>query len=103
MQSKFSQRMLPPAVLTLAALTLGLMTSLPARAENAVDCGNAPRAQWLSTDAIKAKGIALGYDVRRVKVEKGCYELYAIDKAGARVELVLNPVTGAVAGTEGED
>jgi hypothetical protein len=50
----------------------------------------------MSVEAAKAKGTELGYEVRRVKEEDGCYELYAIDKNGAKAELYMNPVTGDV-------
>ena len=56
--------------------------------------------EWMTEDAAKAKMTALGYDIRRVKREDGCYELYAIDKKGARVEIYMNPVTGAVVKTK---
>lgn len=56
--------------------------------------------EWMTQDAAKAKAVELGYDVRRVKREDGCYELYAIDKKGTRVELYMNPVTGAIVKTK---
>ena len=38
-----------------------------------------------------------------MKAENGCYEIKAIDKNGARVERVVNPITGeVVANEEGE-
>jgi hypothetical protein len=84
-------------MLPLSALFLALASAAPALAEQeTASCGNAPRAQWLSEDAIKAKGVELGYDVRSVKSEDGCYELKAIDKANVKVELYLHPVTGEV-------
>jgi hypothetical protein len=75
----------------------------PAVAEKSSGCGEAPRAQWLSEDAIKAKGAELGYEVRRVKVEDGCYELYALDKNKTKLEVFLNPVTGALVKTKSQD
>ena len=89
-----------------AALSL-VLAAAPAYASSDGDggdsCGNAPRDQWMSVDAAKAKGIALGYEVRNVKVEDGCYELYAIDKKGARAELYMNPVTGTVVRSKDND
>lgn len=88
--------------LTAAGLTLAL-ASIPAHAsDDDVRC-NGPREQWMSVDAAKAKGIELGYDVRRVKEEDGCYEIYAIDKNGAKVELYLDPVTGDVVRSKSDD
>jgi hypothetical protein len=89
-------------MLPLAALVLALVGAAPVFAEEGKpNCGNAPRAQWLSEDAIKAKGVALGYDVGNVKAVGGCYELQAIDKA--KVKLYLHPVTGEVVTLEDRD
>lgn len=62
----------------------------------ATECGNVPQDQWMSEDALKTKAVASGYDVRQVKVEDGCYEIYAIDRDGKKVEAYLHPVTAAV-------
>lgn len=90
-------------ILTFSALALTAAAAAPALADDDARCGNAPRDQWMSEDAIKAKGTEMGYDVRRVKVDDGCYELYALDKNGAKVELYLDPVTAAVVRTESDD
>ena len=34
-----------------------------------------------------------GWEVRNVKVDGGCYEVYAIDDKGERVEAYFHPVT----------
>lgn len=66
-------------------------------------CGNAPKAQWMTKDAIKAKVAAMGYDVRRLKTEGGCMEVYAVDKNGARAQLQVNPVSGDIVSTVDND
>ena len=66
-------------------------------------CGNAPKAQWMTHDAIKAKITAMGYEVRRLKAEGGCMEVYAIDKSGARAQLQVNPVSGVIVSTADND
>lgn len=87
----------------LTAVALTLTVALPALAEDDdASCGNASRDQWMSEDAIKAKAAELGYEVRKVKEEDGCYEVYGIDKNGAKAEIYLNPVTGEVVKTKGE-
>jgi len=84
-------------------LTAGLAAAGSALAEDQADCGNAPKSKWMSEDAIKAKAAGEGFEVRQVKIEGSCYEIKAIDKSGARVERVVNPVTGEfVANEEGE-
>jgi hypothetical protein len=90
-------------ILPFATIVLVLAAAAPALAKGNSACGDAPRAQWLSEEAIKAKGVELGYEVRRVKVEDGCYELYALDKNKAKVEVYLNPVTGALVNSKTQD
>jgi hypothetical protein len=77
--------------------------AMPALAESSEDCTDAPKAQWLSEDAAKAKATKDGYDVRDIKVEGSCFELYAIDKEGKRVEARMNPVSGEIVGNEEGD
>lgn len=91
-------------IMALTALSLVIGTAAPALAsEEHSACGSAPREQWLSEEAIKAKASELGYQVRRVKIEDNCYEVYAIDPQGGRAEVYFNPATGEVARTERED
>ena len=90
-----------PAILASLALAAGV--AAPALADDdGGSCGNVPRTQWMTEEAAKSKAADLGYDVRRVKEEDGCYEIYAIDKSGAKVELHMHPVTGAVVKSNGE-
>jgi len=56
-------------------------------------CGTADRSTWMSETAAMDKAAELGYTPSKVKVEDGCYEVYAT-KDGARFEVFLHPVTG---------
>lgn len=68
--------------------------------ENA-KCTDAAKDTWLSIDAVKAKAEAAGYkDIKKVKVEGTCYEVYAFDKDGNKAEVLFNPSTGEKAGDE---
>ncbi|KQW29135.1 hypothetical protein ASE36_11755 [Rhizobium sp. Root274] len=60
---------------------------------------DAPKDKWMTEDAMKAKATEMGYDVRQVKVEDGCYEVYGI-KDGKKVEAIFNPATGEQVGAE---
>ena len=83
----------------LALLLAG--SAAPAFAEeNEIACTDAPASSWITEDAAKAKAAALGFDVRDLKVETGCYEIYAIDKDGRRVQAVMNPANGEIVGRE---
>ena len=69
--------------------------AVPAAASSK-NCGNAPQNQWMSLDDITTKATGMGYKVHQVKIEDGCYEIYAVDKNGNRVEAYFNPVTAEV-------
>jgi len=66
-------------------------------------CPNVPRDQWMSDAAITEKATALGYDVRSVKAEDGCLEVYAMDKDGKRVEVLFHPGTGEMLKAKADD
>jgi hypothetical protein len=63
-------------------------------------CTDAPESQYLSVPQIQAKAEAQGYTVERVKIAKACGEVYALDKAGTKVELFLDPTNGNIVGTK---
>lgn len=62
-------------------------------------CTNASPDKWLSIEALQGKVEALGYTVRKSKLKRACGEFYAIDKAGNRVELFVDPTDGTIIGT----
>jgi hypothetical protein len=82
--------------LTLTALLLAVGISMPAFAEEDANCTTQPKDKWISADAAKAKAQEQGYEVRRVKTEGSCYELYGFDKDKARVEVFMDPVSGKI-------
>ena len=63
---------------------------------------NVPVAEWQPRDALQAKLKADGWDVRSIKTEDGCYEAYAIDAEGNRVEAYFDPQTLDRLGQNGE-
>lgn len=85
------------------SVLITVLSAGSAFAEDDAYCGNAPRDQWIGREAIKTKVTAMGYDVRRVKPDDGCYEVRATDKNGAKAELYLNPVTGEVVRNKMDD
>ncbi len=87
----------------LSALALTLTFSAAAMAsesESKNACGQTNQSDWIGKDAAKAKAAALGLDVRQVKEEGGCYEIYAVDKQGNKSEKLMHPVTGEFVGAE---
>ncbi len=61
-------------------------------------CTNASPDKWLPIEALQAKVEAQGYTVRNAKLKNACGEIYATDKAGARVELFVDPTNGTIVG-----
>ena len=83
---------------------IATLSAAPAFAsDESASCGNAPKSDWMTEDAIKAKATEAGYEVRQVKVEDGCYEVYGIDSKGARVEAYFHPATGEVVRVKTDD
>jgi hypothetical protein len=89
-------------IATAAIAAATAFSSLPASADTK-SCGNAPQAEWMSIADLEARATAMGYKVRQVKIEDGCYEIYALDKNGERVEAYLNPVTAEIVKTKMDD
>lgn len=54
---------------------------------------NIPASEWQSREALQKKLEAEAWKVRRIKSEDGCYEAYAFDRNGRRVEAYFNPKT----------
>jgi hypothetical protein len=80
------------------ALAVGMLATVPAFADD--DCASAPRDQWLQPEQIKAKAEEMGYTVRSVGEDDGCLEVKGLDKAGTKVEVYFDPVSGAVVKTK---
>lgn len=94
------------SILFVSAIALSATVAMPAFAsdEDKRDtCQEVAKENWMTEDAIKAKATEMGYDVRNLKTEDGCYEIYAIDKDGKKVEAYLHPGTGEVVHSKMED
>ncbi|MBI2718159.1 MAG: PepSY domain-containing protein [Rhizobiales bacterium] len=80
------------AILTAAAL----LTAAPAFA--GAGCSSAPAAKFQPQATLESQLAGEGLTVRRIKTEKGCYEVYAVDKAGKKMNLAFNAETLAKVG-----
>ena len=54
---------------------------------------SAPRDQWQPQQVLNDKLTADGWSVKRIKIEDGCYEVYALDADGKRIESYFDPKT----------
>jgi hypothetical protein len=77
------------AALVLAAAAL----STTAGATGLATCDSGPKEGWQPQAKLEQMLKDKGWTVRRVKVDGGCYEVYALDDKGARVEAYFHPVT----------
>ena len=65
-------------------------------------CTTAEKASWMSEHSTKDLLKKQGYQqVRKIKVTEGnCYEVYAIDARGDKVEVYLDPTDGKLVAKE---
>lgn len=79
------------------ALVLCLFAALtaagPAFATGLATCDSGPRSGWQPEAALEKMLKERGWQIRRIKIDGGCYEVYALDDKGARVESYFHPVT----------
>ena len=80
----------------LTALTL-TFAAASAHADTKEPCTTEPKDKWQDQKAFQEKLKKDGYKIKVFKVTKGdCYEIYGWDKAGKKVEIYFNPVSGEI-------
>ena len=79
-------------ILAASALPLAVAFAAPASATGKMTCA-APQAKWKSMTALQQRLTRQGWQVRKAKVDGGCYEVYGTDPQGNRVEAYFHPVT----------
>lgn len=78
-------------IVGLFAATAALSTA--AGATGMATCDSGPKEGWQATSKLETMLKEKGWTVRRIKVDGGCYEVYALDDKGTRVEAYFHPVT----------
>ena len=73
---------LPMALAALSAGATGLAT-----------CDSGPRSGWQPQEKLEKMLTGQGWKIRRIKEDGGCYEVYALNDKGERVEAYFHPVT----------
>lgn len=79
-------------IFVLAAALAGIGGATPALATGKMTC-DAPKAQWKSMEKLQAELKSKGWEIRKAKVDGGCYEVYGTDPDGNRVEAYFHPVS----------
>jgi len=72
---------------------LGVLTVLAAEPAYARDDCFVPMSGWQPRAAVVRMAEDNGWKVRRIKISDGCYEVYALDPKGRRVEVKIHPAT----------
>jgi hypothetical protein len=85
--------------LGLLVLSLGC-AALPALAED--DC-DAPIHRWQSRDAVRQMAATQGWQIQRLKIDDGCYEIRFTDAQGRRFKAKIDPETLKVLKLKQED
>lgn len=73
--------------------TLLILTAMPAMAASGATCSTADASKFQPQQALIDQLKAIGITVKQIKVEKGCYEVYGIDKDGKKVNTAYNAET----------
>ena len=76
-----------------ASLTIFALLGLIGTAARADDRCWVPMADWQPREAVKRLAAEQGWQVRRIKIDDGCYEVVGRDAEGRAIEVRLNPAT----------
>ena len=72
---------------------VGLAWSSASHATGLATCDSGSPDTWKSEDELRQQLVDQGWDIRRIKVDGGCYEVYALNDKGERVEAYFHPQT----------
>ncbi len=70
-----------------------IFVAAQAQATGLATCDSGPEDGWQDQDVLQEKLEADGWEIRRIKVDGGCYEVYAMNADGERVEAYFHPVS----------
>ncbi len=93
-------RFLTRNALVACVLLSGLHTV--AQAHGGFKC-DVPSSEWQRRDDLQEKLKKKGWEIRTIKIENGCYEVYGFDKQGKRKETYFNPKTFEIVGEVPQD
>lgn len=84
-------KLLVPALF--AAGAAAVIAAAPATATGRMTCNAGPQSGWRSQEQLVQTLTSQGWQVRRTKIDGGCYEVYGTTPEGDRVEAYFHPVT----------
>ncbi|MSP50523.1 MAG: PepSY domain-containing protein [Alphaproteobacteria bacterium] len=74
-------------------LAIGTCLATNAGATGLATCDSGPPSGWKPQSELSQQLTQRGWEIRRIKVDGGYYEVYALDDKGQRVEAYFHPVT----------
>ena len=80
-------------LITSLCLSASVILNHPALATGLATCDSGPKSGWQAVEKLEKMLAEKGWVVRRVKEDGGCYEVYALNEKGERVEAYFHPVT----------
>jgi hypothetical protein len=80
-------------LLGIAVVAAAMAVAPGAQATGRATCNSGSQAGWQSEDTLRQRLAAQGWSIRRIKIDGGCYEVYAVNEKGQRVETYFHPVT----------
>jgi len=75
------------------ALAFALLAAGSANATGLATCDSGPKDKWQPESKLEKMLTDKGWKVRKIKEDGGCYEVYALDEGGKRVEAYFHPDT----------
>ena len=78
---------------TALAVFLFAGATQPALATGWHTCESEPKSDWISKEDLESRLTEQGWQVRRIKEDGNCWEVYAINAEGKRTEAYVNPIT----------
>lgn len=78
----------------LATFSAGMLFASGASlADGLATCDSGPQQTWQPQAKLEQQLKDKGWQVRRIKIDGGCYEVYALNEKGERVEAYFHPQT----------
>ena len=74
------------------ALAASFSVAMAANGTGAMTCDSGDQSTWKTKEALEQSLVAEGWQVRKVKVDGGCYEVYGTTPEGDRVEAYFDPI-----------
>ena len=77
----------------IAFALIATLVAAPVAATGLATCDSGSEDTWQPQSKLQELLTKEGWTVRRIKVDGGCYEVYALDEKGERVEAYFHPRT----------